>query len=281
MVKAFLELMRPGNCLMAGIAALIGLLMAGGLKPLIGGLEPLDALGIFIIVFLITGAGNAINDYFDRDIDAINRPDRPIPSGRVKPAAAFRWSLALFSLGCVLAWLLNPICFAIALVNSALLYFYARNLKATPLAGSLTVAYLTGSTFIFGGATLSLDGARATMFPAILSGMVTLSREIEKAIEDMEGDLKGGARTLPLMVGAKPSSYLAAAFTVAAMLLSFLVPLGRAYLAVVAVADLILIYALTKEIKGDAPGAQRALKISMIMALIAFLAGALEKTYFY
>jgi len=280
MVKAFLKLMRPGNCLLAGLAALIGLLTASGLKPLTGGLEPQAALGIFIIVFLITGAGNAVNDYFDREIDAINRPERPIPSGRVKPMAALRWSLALFAVGCTLAWRLNWICFAIAIVNSVLLYFYARNLKATPLAGNLTVAYLTGSTFIFGGATLGLDGAKAMVFPAILSGMVTVSREIEKAVEDMEGDLKGGARTLPIMVGAKPSSYLAAALTLAALPLSFLIPLGRAYLAVVAVADLLLIFALTKTVKGDATGAQRALKMGMTVALIAFLAGALERFIF-
>jgi geranylgeranylglycerol-phosphate geranylgeranyltransferase len=281
MVKAFLKLMRPGNCLLASLAALIGLLMAGGLKPLAGGLEPQAALGIFIIVFLITGAGNAVNDYFDREIDAINRPDRPIPSGRVKPVAALRWSLALFAAGCALAWRLNWICFTIAIVNSVLLYFYARNLKATPLAGNLTVAYLTSSTFIFGGATLGLEGAKTMVFPALLSGMVTVSREIEKAVEDMEGDLKGGARTLPIMVGAKPSSYLAAAFTLAALPLSFLIPLGRAYLAVVAVADLLLIFALTRTVEGDATGAQRALKMGMTVALIAFLAGALEKIYFY
>src|SRR5512137_2800570 len=115
--------MRPANCLMAAVAAIIGLLIAGGR-------EIEAALLIFLAVFLVTGAGNAVNDYFDREIDAINRPKRPVSSGRITPRAALVWSLALFFTGCVLAGLVNELCLAIAAANSILLYIYARNLKA-------------------------------------------------------------------------------------------------------------------------------------------------------
>src|SRR5512137_2479864 len=107
--------MRPANCLMAAVAAIIGLLIAGGK-------EIQAAILIFLAVFLITGAGNAVNDYFDREIDAINRPNRPVPSGRITPPAALQLSIALFFSGCVLAGVVNEQCLAIAAVNSALLY---------------------------------------------------------------------------------------------------------------------------------------------------------------
>ena len=114
---------------------------------------------------MITGAGNVVNDYYDREIDAVNRPKRPIPSGRISPKSALNYSLILFAAGCLLAALVNQLCLLVAAFNSAILFFYARNLKTTPLAGNLCVAYLTGSTFLFGGATAGQVGLLANEVP--------------------------------------------------------------------------------------------------------------------
>ncbi|OYV09372.1 MAG: 4-hydroxybenzoate octaprenyltransferase [Methanosaeta sp. NSP1] len=249
-MKAFWEILRPFNCLMASAAAIIGLALAGGMQPWDTGL-------IFLAVFLITGAGNAINDYYDREIDAINRPGRPLPSGRISPAAAWRYSMALF------------------LADSALLFFYARNLKAMPLSGNICVAFLTGSTFLFGGAAVGMQGLMTNQVPFFLSFLVSMSREIAKDIEDMAGDLVGGARTLPILAGERLSRALAAGFALAAVALSFLPPFGRGYLVVVAVADILFLLSVKMILKGDATGAQKALKKGMAVALVAFLAGAL------
>lgn len=269
-LKVLLEILRPFNCLMAGAAAIIGLLIAGGFDAEI-------SAKIFLAVFLITGAGNAVNDYYDREIDAVNRPNRPIPSGRISPRGAAAYSLLLFALGCVFAGLANQLCLAIALFNTLLLFFYARNLKATPLAGNLCVAYLTGSTFLFGGAAFGMEGIEANLVPAGLSFLATMSREIAKDIEDMEGDRQGGAKTLPILAGEKISAALAATFSLAGIALSFLPPFGTAYLLIVAAADIFLLLSVWKIAKGDASGSQKALKLGMAVALIAFLAAALAK----
>jgi geranylgeranylglycerol-phosphate geranylgeranyltransferase len=266
-VKVFLELMRPLNCLMAGVAAIIGLLIAGGRE-----IEP--AALIFLAVFLVTGAGNAFNDYFDREIDAINRPGRPVPSGRVTPRSTILWSLALFIIGCILAGLVNWLCLAIAAANSILLFIYARNLKATPLAGNLCVAYLTGSTFLFGGAVFGWPGLQANLVPFSLSSLATMSREIMKDVEDVEGDRKGGASTLPIMAGERLSGALAAIFSLAAVVLSYQPAFGIAYLAIVAAADVFFLAAVWKITKMDASGSQRALKMGMAVALASFFAAA-------
>ena len=267
-MKAYWEILRPFNCMMAAAAAIIGLAIAGGLSPR-------STTLIFLVVFLVTGAGNAINDYYDRQIDFINRPARPIPSGRIAPRAALNFSLALFAAGCLLAGLVNQVCLALAAFNSALLFLYARNLKATPLAGNICVAFLTGSTFLFGGAAAGLQGLFANQVPFLLSFLVSMSREIAKDIEDMAGDIAGGARTLPILAGERASSALAAAFALAAVVLSFFAPFGRAYLAVVAVADLFFLLSVGKIGRGDATGCQKALKRGMAVALVAFLAAAL------
>ena len=270
-MRVFLELMRPFNCLMAGFAAIIGLLMAGGRDA-----QP--AVLIFLAVFLVTGAGNAVNDYYDREIDAVNRPDRPVPSLRVTPKQALMWSYALFAAGCILAGLLNWFCFVIAVANSALLYLYARNLKTTLLMGNICVAYLTGSTFLFGGAVHGYAGMTAVLIPFWLSSLATMSREIMKDVEDMEGDSRAGARTLPIVAGEKLSGVVAAIFVLIAVVLSYQPSYGTTYLVIVALADAFLAGSVWKIVKKDASGSQRALKLGMAVALLAFLAAALRHT---
>ncbi len=267
---AWLEILRPFNCVMAGLAAIIGLLLAGE--------SDFEAASlIFLAVFLVTGAGNAVNDYYDRKIDAINRPERPIPSKRISATAAFNYSLALFAAGCLLAGLVSQLCLALAALNSVLLFIYARSLKATPLAGNICVAFLTGSAFLFGGAASGLAGLQANLMPFFLSFLATMSREIMKDVEDMEGDRFGSARTLPILVGEKPSAALAATFALAAVVQSYFAPFGTAYLMIVALADLFFLFSLIKIAKGDAAGSQRALKIGMATALAAFLAAGLQR----
>jgi len=267
-LRAYWEILRPLNCTMAGAAAIIGLAIAGGLQPRATAL-------IFLTVFMSTGAGNAINDYYDREIDAINRPKRPIPSGCISAKKALHYSLASFAGGCLFAGLMNQICLAVAAFNSALLFLYARNLKATPLAGNISVAFLTGSTFLFGGAAAGAAGLFANQVPFLLSFLVSMSREIAKDIEDMAGDRAGGARTLPILAGERLSAALAAAFALAAIGLGFFAPFGKEYLAIVVVADLFFLLAVLKIARGDATGSQKALKNGMAVALVAFLAAAL------
>jgi geranylgeranylglycerol-phosphate geranylgeranyltransferase len=273
-IPVFLELMRPHNCLMAGIAAMIGLVVA---NPQF---EGITALLVFVTVFLITGAGNGVNDYFDREIDSHNRPNRPIPSQRMDAKTAFIWSIVLFASGCILASQINIICLSIAVFNSFLLYFYAKSLKVTPLAGNLCIGYLTGSTFLFGGATLGIEGAKYTGILFLLASLATVSREIEKDIEDMEGDLKSSARTLPILAGEKTASRISALFLLAAIVLSYLAPLGKIYLAIVTVADILFLLSTKRIIEGDASGAQRSLKVGMAIALFAFFGAALFKSFF-
>jgi len=184
-IRAYLELMRYGNCLMAGFAAVIGTLIAFNI------LASSDALGfyspekfpafysglVFLAVFLISGAGNVINDYFDIRIDSINRPERPIPSGRVKLKEALYFSYILFSLGSLLAISINPICGFIALFNSLLLIFYAKTLKVTPLLGNLSIGYLTGSSFLFGASVFGFEGLEALFVLFLLAALAITARE--------------------------------------------------------------------------------------------------------
>ena len=270
-----LGLLRIGNCAMAGFAAVIGAGIVCGITEI----PVLGAVLLFASVFLITGAGNAINDYFDADIDAINKPMRPIPSGRVSRNAALGLSLLLFGLGIALAYTINIICFAIALLNSLMLIVYARNLKRTALAGNVSVGYLTGSTFLYGGALFEIPGLVQTSGLFALAMLATIAREIAKDIEDIDGDSAMGLDTLPIRIGSRRAGYAASAFGLVAVLLSPVpyLSLGFSvwYLVVVVFADLCFLIAILRLKKGDAAGSSKLFKRAMAVALLAFVVGSM------
>lgn len=282
-MNVFLELMRYRNCAMAGLAAVIG----GGIAYSASSAAPGEMseiillIPVFITVFLITGAGNAINDYFDAGIDAVNRPDRPIPSGRLKKESAYNYSIILFAGGVLTAYFIGTVPFLIALFNSMLLYLYAFSLKRKVFVGNLSVSYLTGSTFLFGGAAYGLKGIEATSVLFFLSMLATLAREIVKAIEDMEGDMLDGAVTLPIRIGERPSAYLASAVGLIAVLLSPLPYITGLfeypYLLVVGIADIVFLYAVFLILKKNPSASSKYFKAAMFFALVAFIAGSFLK----
>lgn len=274
--RKLLELIRYRNCAMAGLAAVIGGFIAYSAAQ-----GPLILLPVFLTVFVVTGAGNAINDYFDAGIDAINRPDRPIPSGRITKESAYTFSIALFAAGVIISYFIGTIPFFIAAFNSLLLYFYAFSLKRKVFVGNLSVAYLTGSTLLFGGAAFGEKGIEITLVLFFLSMLATLAREIVKAIEDVEGDRKEGASTLPIRIGEKRSAYVACTFGILAVILSplpYLMNLFNApYLYVVGIADALFLYAVVLILKKNPSASSKFFKIAMFFALLAFIAGSILK----
>ncbi len=276
-LPAMLELVRPLNCLLAGLAVLIGAVVASS------GELPYAAGVAFAAAALISGAGNAVNDYFDRDIDAVNRPYRPIPSGKLSARTAVTLASCLFGVGVVLAALINLPCLALAALNSAILFTYSAELKRRGLAGNLTIGYLVGSTFLFGG--LAVGEILVVGILAIMAALSTVGRELIKDIEDMQGDQKLRLRTFPLSHGAGKAAALAIGFTAAAVPISplpyVLDIFGWAYLALVIPSILAFIAATAIIMRSQEPEAagraSLACKIAMGLGLLAFLAGALAK----
>jgi geranylgeranylglycerol-phosphate geranylgeranyltransferase len=238
------------------------------------GVRPLVVVAAAVATAAATGAGNAINDYFDRDIDAINDPDRPIPRGAVSPRLALGFSAGLFLLAIALAVTLPALAVAIAAVNLLALVSYTELFKGTPGAGNALVAYLGGSTFLFGGAAVGDVTPVVVLFA--LAALSTFTREVIKDVEDREGDAAEGLTTLPVVVGEVRALQLAAGVLVVAVLASPVPYLrgtfGLAYLALVIPADAIMLYAAHAGFAN--PGrSQSLLKYGMFLAAAAFVAG--------
>ena len=271
----FFKITRPANAVVSGITAIIAYLIATGtLIP--------SAVLLLIIVTLITAAGNVINDYFDADIDRINRPSRPIPCGTVSPIAARGFAVTLFLAGLLAALFTPPLCLSIALINTLILVLYAAKLKSLPVVGNAAVAYLTASIFLFGGAFAG-GNALILMLPlVVITFLATMARELIKDAEDVEGDAAGGADTLPIRIGIRSTSYIALGFALAAAVASVVPYLrwGMWYLIGIFIVDLIIIAAAVRTLPCKTPECVRAsrsstlLKAGMFAALVVFALSA-------
>ncbi len=238
---------------------------------------------LFVIVALITAAGNVINDYFDAGIDAVNRPDRPIPSGSVSRISAKRFAVVLFAAGIIASIFTNPLCIAIALFNSLLLVAYAARLKGLPLVGNLSVAYLSASMFLFGGALSGWESMVHILPVAAITFFAMLSRELLKAGEDVEGDRKGGADTLPIRYGIPATVRLAFVCAGLAVVTSVMPYFwwGTWYLAGILIVDIVILFAAVKSVSCRTPEclklskASTVLKAGFFASLIVFTLSAI------
>lgn len=271
-MKAFLEIIRPLNAIMAVVAVFIMAIISKNFTT--------DILIACIVVFVIMGAGNTLNDYFDRKIDAINKPDRPIPSGRISPRTAVFYSIFLFALGIFLAFAINRICGIIALLSSVLLILYAYKMKKICLIGNMTISFLSGLCFVFGGVVVGkLD---VSYFLGFYAFLMTMAREIVKDMEDIKGDIVEGAATLAIIYGKKLSSKFAAFFMIFASLTSpvlyFIGIFNIYYLIVLMVAILVFLYSAVSILKDQSlqntRKVSKGIKIGMIVVFLAFVVGS-------
>ena len=130
----FIEVTRPHNMLVAAFGVAAGHVIAGGRVD--AQLWP-----VVLVTAAVTGAGNIINDCFDLHIDKVNKPRRPLPSGRLTPRSAFRFYWVSTAAITTSAVLLLPYSVAALVVFwQAALYGYARWAKKVFIAGNLLVA---------------------------------------------------------------------------------------------------------------------------------------------
>ncbi|WP_226040952.1 geranylgeranylglycerol-phosphate geranylgeranyltransferase [Natrinema sp. DC36] len=269
--RGLLELTRPVNVIAAGVLTFIGSFVAGGVTE-----EPIAVAAAVGATALAVGAGNAINDYFDREIDRINQPERAIPRGAVSPRGALAFSIVLFAGAVALALALPPLAIGIAVVNLLALIAYTEFFKGLPGLGNALVAYLVGSTFLFGAAAIEGGEIGPAVVLFVLAAIATLTREIIKDVEDLEGDREEGLHTLPIAIGERRALAVAALLLVAAVVASPMPYLreefGVAYLLVVVPADAIMLIAAYESF-ADPTAGQSHLKYGMFLAAVAFMVG--------
>ena len=178
--------------------------------------------GILLAGPLVCATSQAVNDWFDRHVDAINEPDRPIPSGRMPG----RWGLYIAVIWTLLsllwAWQLGPWGFAASGLGLVLAWAYSAppvRLKANGWWGNSAcalsyegLAWVTGAAVMLGGAMPSQDTiVLALLFSLGAHGIMTLND-----FKAVQGDALMGVRSLPVQMGVTKAAWTACGFMLVA-----------------------------------------------------------------
>jgi geranylgeranylglycerol-phosphate geranylgeranyltransferase len=259
---------------MSGIAVIISVFIVVPFSEILSFLIPVSLA--FLSAFLITGVGNALNDYTDMKIDLLAHPNRPLPSGRVKPSFALKFASLLIIISLVFTALINPFCIAIIILAILLEIGYATFIHKMALGKNVVISGLVALLFVFGGASVNQPWAIELWILALLAFIINMAREIIKDVEDAEADRKWKRETLPIKSGIRTANFFTFSFLIVGVTLSplpfLLGVLSKAYLPLVGIADALFLYSI---IVIPSPNfAKTSIKLGMLLALWAFIAGA-------
>ena len=272
---ALLELLRPINLGLTALGVVLGTVLAlGGLPDLEASWQAAAVAAVSAV--LIAAGGNVLNDVFDIDIDAVNRANRPLPSGLIsRSAARMLWatlSVAGVALGAAVSWRH----FVLAMAAAALLYGYSARLKRVPVAGNAAISFLVGLAIVYGG----LVGAspESALVGAAFAFLSTFAREVIKDVEDVEGDRSAGRRTIPIVYGARAARTVSSAALLLTVVLTpvpyLAMDYGPLFLLLVLAADLVLLRCiwLAPDAPREAAVASAWLKGGMLVGMAALFA---------
>jgi geranylgeranylglycerol-phosphate geranylgeranyltransferase len=280
-----------------GLIALLRLpywLMTGGLSLLTafaitkGAFPNIQTiLLIFFSMACITSAGFAVNDYFDKESDAVIKPKRPLPSGALSLKQVVAISVILFVVGLALASLINMLSFVILLIDSALLLAYSALVKRkSGFVANTLVGVLTGTAFVYGEATVTstISIISLSLYPIAFG---TIGGNVLRDILSLEGDSRVGYPTLPQKIGNPNSAKVAAVFFTACGILAplpFIIGKFTAYyLPLIMLWSVLLIYSSIRLVTSastltNVRKYERLITMSMILLPLALILEALSAT---
>jgi chlorophyll synthase len=228
---------------------------------------PIFFLGLLLTGPLVCASSQAVNDWFDRHVDAINEPNRPIPSGRIPGSwglyIAIVWSLVSLWVGTYLG-LIGFLATVLALILAWLYSMPPIRFKNNGWLGNLAcgvsyegLAWVTGATLLSGGAMPNKPSLLlAGLYSASAHGIMTLND-----FKAIEGDRQMGVRSLPVQLGVKRAAQVSAAFMLFPQIIV-----------------LLLLLFWVKPIYALAIG---ALMVAQMILLLDFLKRPVEKALFY
>jgi len=229
---------------------------------------------------LTAGAGNVINDVVDLEPDKINHPGRSLPSGKITSSEAVIEYTLLTTIALLLSAFINIIALVIVSVTWVLLFFYSYKLKRVPLAGNLTVAFLTGLAFIYGG--VAVNNIQSAFIPAFFAFMINLIRELIKDMQDVEGDSQLGIKTLPQKLGFEKTKIIITSLSALLIAATFIPFISKIYqieffVIVMVLVNPLLVYIIKKLFEDDSQQnlnkLSNILKLDMVFGLIAIFLG--------
>ncbi len=281
-VPALIKTMRLGNAILMGLAVAASEVVAARGIPTI----PV-ALAGFYIAFSLTAGVMITNDVFDLEIDRINRPDRPLPSGRLRKDTALTTAVLLFISGVAVSilgsWM--ELAFPLAVVSLFLSLAYNWKLKRQGLLGNAAVSFNVGLPFLYGAVMVGRPFTTLNLLFFFYAFAANMAREIIKGIPDMEGDSKRGMKTLAVKSGPRTAARLSFVILLADVIASplpyFLHAAGLIYVALLLPGDALLAISATRTLINPAPeeasSSKKTMLLGMGLIVLAFLLAPLPR----
>ena len=293
-MRAWSVLFRVSNSTVGVLGVFLGAMLAlGGLPE--GKLALITVLQA-VSVWSFMCSWNALNDYLDLEIDRVNRPDRPLPSGAISEATAKRaialmMTLSILSIvwaavtasgleGGIDGWYPALAIWAGALfllANYESAGSFSLRLKERGLPGNIAISLSVGMVVLFGAAGVFEPFSHRAWAMFVVGVLYTFAREIVKDVEDMEGD--EGRSTYAMRVGpqqARAVAWVLLLLTLASILLPFTIGVfPEHHLIGVVPAVILLLMVKPKLVLSEDRAAQQLIKKSMYLGLAAFLVSAL------
>lgn len=275
-INGLIRLFRPDLSLAAGICTVGGQIIATGhLTP-----WPVTLLG-FLCAFGCSGAALVVNDYFDFEVDKVNAPERPLPSGAVTKREAILLGIGISLLGLVPAALLGPVCFIFTLIFWVIGFLYNWRFKETGLPGNLMVSSSVAFTFILGAMTVGQPWNPLVWVFALMAFFIDLGEEITGDALDLEGDQQRGARSVARSMG-KPFALRTAVTLWGVVILLGWIPvflklMGALYVLMILAVDALIVFYSARLLGTDDVSTQRkcmkGIYIGATLVVLAFLIG--------
>lgn len=254
----------------AGICVLLGELLALGKLP---GLQEM-LLG-FLSVFCVSATSLILNDYFDIEIDRINAPERPLPSGLVTKNEVLALSIAVALLGFIAGFIISPAALLVLILVWFVGFLYNWRYKRAGLTGNLMVCFSVGMTFIFGGIVVGKPFEILVWFFAVWVMLVDLGEEIAGDAMDLEGDRAAGSHSLAVRLGREKALKVSAVIFLVVVGISFIPFIfgwfGFVYLIPVLLTDAVIIYATSKLLDARITNRRKYIRLIYLSGLVALV----------
>jgi 4-hydroxybenzoate polyprenyltransferase len=223
--RAYLDLARPFMLVAPALGFISGALTAGGAAPREPWSPWLLAAPIMgsAMAALLNAGNNALNQIYDLDIDRVNKPKRPLPSGRLTTAQAWRFTNIAYVLALALAWLVAPQapalslskgheCFWLVAVAVICTYIYSvppLRTKRLGIWANVTIAIPRGVLLkVAGWSSVKTIVGFEPWYIGTIFGLFLLGATTTKDFADMDGDRRGGCRTLPIRYGVRRAAWM-------------------------------------------------------------------------
>jgi 4-hydroxybenzoate polyprenyltransferase len=217
-LRAYVDLGRPFTLVAPALGFISGALTAVGAAPR----EPWSPsllVAPFIgaaMAALLNAGNNALNQIYDLEIDRVNKPKRPLPSGRLSIAQVWWFTNITYALALVLAWLVAPNgrheCFWLVAVAVVCTYLYSVppfRTKRLGIWANVTIAIPRGVLLkVAGWSSVKTIAGLEPWYIGAIFGLFLLGATTTKDFADMEGDRRGGCRTLPIRYGVRKAAWM-------------------------------------------------------------------------